>query len=280
MRPIGIDLSHWIEHWSQDLLPILERAKACGFDGAELAIIDPFNMNFHALRQELVRLDMRVTCGAGLTPSADISSPDAGIRQAGMEKLKRCVEGCQLLGSNILGGVLYAPWMRFPETYDLQPYRDRSAAALRLVGQVAGDLGVTLCLEVINRFEANLFNTVDDGLAFLQQVDSPHVKLHLDTFHMNIEEDDLAQAIRTAGRALGHLHCASNSRRRPGLGHIDWRALKVALDEIDYQHWLVIETFPRAGNQVGNTVRTWRALGGDLDEEARLGAAFLRQSLC
>jgi len=97
---------------------------------------------------------------------------------------------------------------------------------------------------------------------------------------MNIEEHDIAGAIRQAGEQLSHLHCSASNRKRPGLGHVPWAEIRQALDEIDYQGWLVMECFVRSGDEVGRTMRTWRPLSADLDADARAGAAFLRVHLC
>jgi D-psicose/D-tagatose/L-ribulose 3-epimerase len=277
MRKIGIYVAHWATRWSDDSLPFIARAHAAGYDGAEIGIGDPAAMDTAGLRAEADRLGMGITTGIGLTPDTDITSPDAAIRQAGLKRLRDCLEISQRLGASVMGGVTFAAWNYFPDSFDLGPYRERCAASLHEAGKIAGDLGVTLGLEVLNRFETPIFNTVEQGLELLEQVDSPHVKLHLDTFHMNIEEDDLGAAIRMAGDRLGHFHCAASSRKMPGHGHIPWADVKQALDDINYQEWLVIETFLHSGGEVGATIKTWRDLGGDPDEEARAGADFIRE---
>ena len=279
MRQVGIEIFYWIDNWSDDQTAYFEQAKACGFDGVEISMVAGPDMDFQRMRAELDRLDLAVFCSTGLSPATDITSPEAGVRRAGIDYLKRCLEAAQRVGSPLLGGVTYAPWLFFPEAKELQPYRDRSAAALRQVAATAGDLGLTLTMEILNRFETFMFNTVAETLEFLAQVDHPALKLQLDTYHMNMEEDNIAQAIRQAGDRIGHFHCAASNRKMPGRGHIDWAAIKNALDEVDYQGWLVIETFPNPAVETGRTVNTWRSLVDDLDEEARRSVAFIREQL-
>jgi D-psicose/D-tagatose/L-ribulose 3-epimerase len=279
MRRVGIEIFYWIDNWSDDQAAYFERAKNCGFEGVEISLVAGPDMDFRTMGAELDRLGLAVFCSTGLSPETDITSPEPTVRRVGIEYLKRCLEAAQRVGSPILGGVTYAPWLHFPGATDLQPYRERSAEALRKVATTASDLGLTLCMEVLNRFETFMFNTVADGLKFLRQIDHPAVKLQLDTFHMSVEEDDIAQAIRQAGDTIGHFHCAANNRKLPGQGHLDWPAIKVALDEVNYQGWLVIETFPTPGNEVGRTVYTWRPLVQDLDAEARQSVEFIRQFL-
>ncbi len=279
MRNIGIEIFYWIDNWSDDQAAYFARAKACGYEGVEISMVAGPDMDFKSMRSELDRLDLSVFCSTGLSPVTDITSPDTHIQQAGIDYLKRCLETAQKMGSPILGGVTYAPWLFFPEAQDLRPYRDRSTVALRQVAATASDLGVTLCLEILNRFETFMFNTVAEGLDFLAQVDHPAVKLQLDTFHMNMEEDNIAQAIRQAGDTIAHFHCAANNRKMPGRGHINWSAIKSALDDVAYQGWLVIETFPNPAVETGRTVNTWRLLVDDLDAEAQRSVDFIRQHI-
>jgi D-psicose/D-tagatose/L-ribulose 3-epimerase len=236
----------------------------------------PETIDIHRMRAELERLDLRVFCSSGLSVETDITSPDKARRDAGIRYLRQCLETTQKLGSPILGGVTYAPWLHFPEADDLRPYRDRSAAALYDVARIADDLGVKLTLEILNRFESFMFNTVDEGLAFLEQVDHPAVQLQLDTYHMNMEEDNLAEAILTAGSAIGHFHCAASNRKLPGKGHINWQAIKIALDTVNYQGAMIIETFPDPTAETGRTINTWRPLVNDVDQDVKDSLAFLR----
>lgn len=279
MRPVGIHLSYWTSRWSDDVLLLLQKARDAGFDGAELPLLNPTAMDFPALRQEANRLGLQLTCCTGLPPDGDISHPDPAVRQRGIEHLMHCLDGAVEVGSPVLAGVLHLGWGAPIPEGELEPYRQRSVEVLRRVAAEASRRNITLCLEVLNRYESFFLNTVAEGLSWLNEIHSPYVKLNLDTFHMNVEEDDFAAAIRQAGRQLGHLHCSASNRKRPGLGHIPWNGIRRALDEIDYQGWLVMECFVRSGNEVGRTTRTWRSLSADLDADARAGAVFLRTHL-
>jgi D-psicose/D-tagatose/L-ribulose 3-epimerase len=279
MRDICIEIFYWIDNWSDDQVAYFARAKACGFAGVEVSLIDGPETNVAAMRAEAERLGLSVFCSMGLPLEMDITSPDSSVRRAGIEYLKRCVQAARTVGSPILGGVPYAPWLHFPAETDLRPYRDRGAAALREVAAAAQDQGVIITLELLNRFETFMFNTVEEGLEFLAQVDQPNVKLQLDTYHMNMEEDDLPLAIRLAGEELGHFHCAASNRKLPGQGHIDWPAVKLALDDVGYRGPLVVETFPNPYAETGRTVHTWRPLVHNPDAEARQALAFLRQTV-
>ncbi len=277
-RPVGIHLSYWQTNWSDDLIPLMRRVRQAGFEGAELPLLAPTEMDFRALRQALDREGLRATCGTGLNPATDITSPDRSIRDAGIAHLRACLQGAAALGSPVLGGVTYTAWGVFYDE-DRAATRRRCVASLREVAGTARDVGVTLCLEILNRFESDLINTVEQGLGLLNEVGSPHVRLHLDTFHQNIEEDDIAAAIRLAGSQIGHFHCSENNRKLPGAGHIPWQAVRDALDDVVYRGWLVVESFVRPGGEVGPALSIWRSLSTNLDADALAGAAFMRKML-
>lgn len=276
MHKINIEIFYWIDNWADDQVPYFEKAKSCGFDGVEISLVDGPETPVERMKAEAQRLDLDIYCSMGLPADMDITSPDESVRRRGIEFVKRCADAAQRVGSPILGGVPYAPWLLFPEGGELQSYRDRGAAALNEIAQTASDLGIDITLELLNRFETFMFNCVDEGLAFLQQVDHPNVKLQLDTYHMNMEEDNLAEAIRKADDKLGHFHCAASNRKLPGKGHIDWGQIFDALDDIHYNRGIVIETFPNPAAETGRTINVWRPLVEDFDAEAVESLTFLR----
>lgn len=280
MRKVAIEVFYWLDSWADDQVGTFARAAAAGFDGVEISLVSGPQFDWQRMRSELERLGLSVFASTGLSPATDITSADASVRAAGVEYLKRCLESASRVGSPILGGVTYAPWLYFPGERDLRPLRERSAAAMHAVAQTAADLGLILCVEVLNRFETFMFNTAREGLAYLDMVDAPNVKLQLDTYHMNMEEDDLGDAIRLAGNRLGHFHCAANNRRLPGPGHIQWPAVHAALDDIGYTGWLVIETFPNPAVETGRAVNTWRPLVEDADGDLRRSLEFLHENVC
>ena len=159
--------------------------------------------------------------------------------------------------------------------------RARGLEGISSLADFAGNLGVNLCLEVLNRFENHVLNTAEEGVAFVREVGKPNVKVMLDTFHMNIEEDSFGKAIRTAGPLLGHFHTGENNRRVPGKGGLPWHEIGTALREIGYSGAVVMEPFVKMGGQVGSDIRVWRDLSDNadeaqMDEAARQALAFSR----
>jgi D-psicose/D-tagatose/L-ribulose 3-epimerase len=275
---IGIHLSYWQENWSDPLLPLIGKAKQAGFDVAEFPLLAPEALDYPTLRAELDAQGMAASCGTGLGPETDITSPDPEVRRRGLAHLQACLNGAAALGSPVLGGLTYAPWGVFPEGNRAQR-RAQCIESLKAAGEMAAAVGVRLCLEVVNRFEGYLVNSVEQGLALLAEVGHQALALHLDTFHMNIEEDDLPAAIRLAGDRLGHLHCVSNSRKAPGSGHLNWPGIREALQGIDYKGYLVAETFVRPVGEVGSGMYIWRELAPDLGRNAGETARFLREEV-
>lgn len=276
MRNIGIHLSYWQTNWTDDLRPLIGKAHQAGFDTAEFPMLFPAELDYAGLRAELDDLGMHASCSTGLGPATDLTSPVASIRQAGLDHLHHCIEGAVKLGSPVQVGVTYAAWGLFPND-DLSERRRHSIASLKIASKIAADNGILLCMEVLNRFEGYLINTVAQGLEIIAEVDHPALKLHLDTFHLNIEEDNIGEAIRRAGPHLGHLHCVENNRKIPGEGHIPWQEVRAAVEEIGYPGYVVAEVFVNPAGEVGRGLFIWRALADDLDAAAARAATFLKR---
>lgn len=277
-RPVGIEIFYFMDRWADDQAAYFHLARQCGYDAVEVSLMEHNLGDVDRFRGHADKHGLSIACSTGLSESTDISHPDPAVRRAGVEYLKRCLDTAAALGSPILGGVTYAPWFSFPDG-DLAPYRDRSAESLREVAKAAESVGVDVCAELLNRFESHMLNTVDQANAFLDEVGHKSVKIELDTFHMNMEEADLAGAIRSAGARLGHFQCAANNRAIPGRGHIDWGAIATALDHIDYSGWVVVETFPNPEVETGRSTHAWRPLVSDLMGEATEAATFVREHL-
>jgi len=273
---IGIHLSFWQSSWDDELLPLILKAKTAGFDIAEFPLLDPKNLDYHALKEELDRLDMGASCSTGLGPETDITHPDPRVRGEGLDFLFACLEGAQILGSPILAGVTYAPWAVFPDD-DLTKRREHCVESLIRATRKAEELDIVICMEVLNRFEGYLINTVEQAADIIREVGSPNLKIQLDTFHLNIEADNIGESIRQAGDNLGHFHCVANNRKPPGAGHIPWDEVKQALNDIEYKGFLVAETFVNPEGEVGRGLFIWRKLAEDLDLTASQAAEFINR---
>ena len=276
MLPIGIHLSFWQTQWDDDLLPLIGKAKSAGFEVAEFPLLFPIDLDYPVLRKELDDLGMLASCGTGLGPTTDITNPDSSIRKAGLAYLRACLEGAAKLGSPGLGGVTYAPWGFFPGDDRLERW-NYCVESLKEAVKIAEDNNIIIHMEVLNRFEGYLINTVAQGIEIIEAVSSDYLKLHLDTFHLNIEADHIGDEIRKAGNHLGHFHLVANNRKIPGEGHIPWSEIKDALNDVDYGGFLVAETFVNPAGEVGNGLFIWRPLANDLDLAAEKAAQFIKR---
>ena len=168
----------------------------------------------------------------------------------------------QVGGGTLLSGVSYAGW-GVPDGMgdSKKPYWDQSVKSMKEIIKVAEDCGVTYCVEAVNRFETCLINTAKEALAYIEEIDSKNIGVLLDTYHMNIEEDSIGDAIRLVGAdRLKSFHTGDNNRQAPGRGHINWDEVFSALAEIGYKGRIVSEPFVMQGGEVGRDIHVYRDL--------------------
>ncbi len=281
----GIYYSYWESEWSADCLKYVGKVAGLGFDVIEIAA-HHLNTYSPAHRDEVARAardhGIAITAGLGPSPLRNLSSADPDIRKAGRAFFEETLTNLEKLDVHIIGGALHSYWpIDYSKPVDKQGDRARGLEGIYNLADFANDRGVNLCLEVLNRFENQVLNTADEGVAFVREVGKPNVKVMLDTFHMNIEENSFGAAIRTAGPLLGHFHTGENNRRVPGRGLLPWHEIGAALREIGYDGAVVMEPFVKMGGGVGADIKVWRDLsdGADeakLDEDARQSLAFSR----
>lgn len=274
----GVHLALWMTTWNDDVAPYVEEAARLGFDGVELSLLGMTDANISRLRQSARELGVELTCTTGLSSAQDITSGDPEVRQAGVRYLESAIRTSAALGSSLLSGVVFAPWGTRLMT-EREVRWARSVKALKAVAPLAADLGVTLGVEAINRFETDLINTAAQALRLVEEVDEPNVGVLLDTFHMNMEEKVIGQAIRQSHSKLVHVHCVENDRGVPGSGHIPWSDVFDALRSITYDGWLTLEMFILADKAVSPDLAIWRPIEPDPSTAARRGLAFLKEQL-
>lgn len=283
MNKIGIYYAYWTHEWDADFHPFIDKVASLGFDILEVnagTVARMTSEERRALKQHADDRNISLTHCIGLPHEFDVASPDAGTRSRGIDYLSRMAQAVGEMGGGKIGGIVYSSWpMNMPKGEDdKRPYLDRSIASMKQVARVAEDNNVCFNVEVVNRFEQFLLNTCAEALAYVKAVGSPNVKILLDTFHLNIEEDFVGEAIIRAGDSLGHLHIGENNRMPPGYGHIPWTEIGAALRQIHYAGDVVMEPFLMPGGQVGADIKVYRDLsvGLDMDEEARKALLFMR----
>ncbi|MGV8939042.1 MAG: sugar phosphate isomerase/epimerase family protein [Allorhizobium sp.] len=246
MGRLGIHSFVWTGGQTQTMLEAaMENSAACGYRMIEFAYLRPEKFNLDALAQRAKSLDLDIAVTMGLPFSHDVSSEDPAVVKAGERLLADAVGAVRDVGGSKLGGILYSAHGKYPRMPSPKGW-DNSAAAIARTADIARSAGVDLVLEVVNRFETNLLNTTAQGLAFIAQTGSDHVLLHLDTFHMNIEEANPAAAIRLAGDKIGYFHIGESNRGYLGDGVINFDLIFDALLDIDYQRDITFESFSSA----------------------------------
>lgn len=278
----GFGLSSFVlaSPFSDDDGAAFDRTAAMGYDVIEVCVEDPQLLTPDRLNEHAERTGLAIgICGA-FGPDRDVSAPDADRREIGIGYLTGCVDLAQAVGSPHVAGPMYAPTgqTRLLEPAERAAQRRRAAESLRRVADHAGERGVRLAIEPLNRFETDLVNTVDQALELVDFIDRDNVGLLVDTFHMNIEEKSIGDAVRLAGDRIFHVQVAENDRGAPGTGHVPWAEFFTALDDIEYQGQVVVESFLPTVKEIARAVSLWRSVAPSMDDLATTGLAFLHSS--
>jgi D-psicose/D-tagatose/L-ribulose 3-epimerase len=277
MVKYGINFLLWSGSFDRESLPLIQKAADMGFDGVEIPIFEPDDVDVKATKDALKAAGMECTTCSILGDDRDLISDDPAVRENAKKYMKDCVEICAALGSPIFCGPLYSAVGKLVGRSRTQEEWDLAVTGLRELAEVAGDNGVTLAIEPLNRFETYFINIAEDAVKLVRDVGHPNVKVHLDTFHMNIEEKDLYKAIKSTGELLSHMHCCENDRGAPGSGHVDWDGVFKALHELNYDGWIVIESFVPGIEAIAKAAAIWRELApGGADAVAQDGLEFLK----
>lgn len=270
----GIYNAYWTHEWSANYEHYIPKVKKLGFDVLEIscaALTRDYatDAKIRDLKKCADDNGIVLTAGYGPTKEQNISSEDPAVVQKAMNFFSMIMPKLQMMDIHILGGGLYSYWPLDPTLpMDKEKDLDRAVKNMKQLAKIAEDHGVVLGMEVLNRYEGYMMNTCKEGLDFIHRVDSPSCKVMLDTFHMNIEEDNMAAAIRLAGKDLCHLHLGEQNRQVPGKGSMPWQEIGQALRDINYQGAAVMEPFVMKGGTIGSEIKVWRDLVSDISEEA------------
>lgn len=281
MARLGIHSFVWTDGGTEDsLIDAMERSAASGYRLIELAYLKPEKFNLDRLGQRAKALDLDIAVTMGLPPAADVSSEDPDVVKRGRAVLADAVRAVRDIGGSKLGGILYSAHTKYARTPSDRG-RHNSVAAIAGTAEIADKAGVDLVLEIVNRFESNLLNTAAQGLAFIAETGSDTVRLHLDTFHMNIEEANPAAAIRLAGDKIGYFHIGESNRGYLGDGVIDFDRIFDALLDIGYRRDITFESFSGAVVDEALTVACaiWRDTWTDNGPLAAHAKQFIDQKM-
>lgn len=281
----GIYFAYWEKEWAAEQIRYISKVKKLGFDILEIScamLKDISDEKLKELRHEAKAEGVILTAGYGPNASENLASADPEVVKHAIAFYTDILKKLEILDIHTLGGGIYSYWpVDYSKPIDKAGDWARSVENVRRVGKIAGECGVDYCLEVLNRFEGYLLNTCAECKKFVEEVDVDAVRIMLDTFHMNIEEDSMIEAILLAGDKLGHFHVGENNRRVPGKGGFPWYEIGMALRAVGYQKNVVMEPFVMSGGGVGSDIKVWRDLSNgatteQLDADARRSVEYLR----
>lgn len=277
----GANTFIWVSPFASKDVDIIYKVKEMGFDMVEIALEDLSLVDLNKVKGALNSTGLEcVVCGA-FGPTRDIISDDPSIRENAKKYITDCINACSELGSHIFAGPVYSAVGKtrlIPEEKKRQEWN----LCVETLGQLSDfgqKKGVVIAVEPLNRFETDFINLAQDAVRLVERVNSPSLKVHLDTFHMNIEEKSLGEAVRNTGRHLYHFHACENDRGTPGSGHIPWQEVASALKDIGYDGYIAIESFTPGVKEIAKAAAIWRKLEVDQDTLARKGLKFLKNLL-
>lgn len=279
----GVNSWVWVSPLNvKELKTLAPKVKGMGFDSLEIPIEGVDDLDYKAGAKILSDNGLLTSVCAAMGPDRDLIHSDKAIQKNGMEYIKHCIDATQTLGGTNLVGPIYSAVGRvWQQTADERAKDvDLLVKNLKTLAKYAGDKGVVLGVEPLNRFETSFMNTHQQAIEVIDRVGHPACKIMLDTFHMNIEEKSLAAAIRKTGKArLSHFHACENDRGAPGSGNVTWSEVGQALRDIGYDGPVVIESFTDKVKSIARAAAIWRPFERSQDALAENGLEFLRKLL-
>jgi D-psicose/D-tagatose/L-ribulose 3-epimerase len=266
---------------TEELEKLAPHVRQLGFDWIEVPLESLDDLD-HRRGAEIIReYDLGVSCCAAMGPDRDLIHPEKAIRDNGMDYLRGAIQATQTLGATNLVGPLYSAVGRTWQSTVEERARDTELLIENLgeLARFAGEHGVMLCVEPLNRFETSFINLAEQAIPIVDRVGHPNCQMMLDTFHMNIEEKSLGDAIRSVGPRLKHVHACENDRGAPGSGNVAWDEVAAGLKDIGYDGPVVIESFTSKVKSIARAAAIWRSLAPSQDALAADGQKFLRQLL-
>jgi D-psicose/D-tagatose/L-ribulose 3-epimerase len=282
MMRFGVNTWVWVSPLTdKELEWLVPHIAELGFDWIELPLEQTEALDYQKAARLIQKHKLGVSVCVAISEDRDFIHPDPSVQQNAIAYAKRCIEAAAELGATKVGGPFYSAvgrtWQQTPEEReaDMQVL----VGHLQQVAKYAASKGVTICVEPLNRFESSFINLTSQVIELVDRVDHPNCKVMLDTFHMNIEEQKLGDAIRLAGKRLAHIHSNENDRGAPGSGHVPWDDVAKALKDIHYDGTLVIESFTSTNKSIARAAAIWRPLAPSQDALAQNGLNFLRALL-
>jgi D-psicose/D-tagatose/L-ribulose 3-epimerase len=278
---IGINTFLFTSPFTNESTKLFPQFKKWGFETIEIPIEDPSHVDASEVKRELDKTGL--VCGtvcACMGPGRDFRGTPEEQKTA-MDYCTALIDEMVVLGCPSLVGPVYSVVGKADAVEPAQQKKEWALVVknLKELCKYAEKRDVQICVEPLNRFETDFLNTIDQALKLVKDVGSKALKIHLDTFHMNIEEKNQAAAIRKAGKLLGHFHACGSDRGTPGNDHIDWKPIAKALKDVKYKGDVVIESFTTDVKVIARAAAIWRRIEPTRDEIAVKGLKHLKKVL-
>ncbi|MCH8828543.1 MAG: sugar phosphate isomerase/epimerase [Planctomycetes bacterium] len=272
----GMNLLLWTTDVSEEHFAVLEDLKGYGYDGVELPIFEMDVEKFAALGRKLDDIGLERTAVTVCTAEENPISPVAAIRAAGLQRLKKAIDACQAVGATHLCGPIHSALGEFSGKGPTDDEWKFGRETLIQAAEYAEKANVTLVLEYLNRFECYFLNCAADCARFTREINHPNLRMMYDTFHANIEEKDIAAAIRESADVTVHVHISENDRSTPGEGNIDWDTTFETLKSVNYDGWFVVEAFGLSLPDLAAATKIWRRMFPSEEHLAKSALEFMK----
>ena len=275
----GMNLLLWTGEMNDEMIPVVESLKEMGYDGVELPLF-AYDLDLHKKWGErLDSIGLERTIVTIRNEEDNPISSDPAVRALGVAKNKEALDNAAAVGAQSLVGPYHSALGIFSGAGPTVDEWKWGVDSMRQVAEHAGSVGVMLGVECLNRFETYLLNTHSDAARFVREVNHPNCRMMYDTFHSNIEEKNIAEAIRSCQDVLTHVHISENDRSTPGSGNVNWQENFDTLMEVGYDGWMVVEAFGLALPEIAAATKIWRRMYDSEEHLARDALAFMKQEV-
>lgn len=274
----GLNMLLWTASVDETHFDLLEQIKGWGYDGVELPVFDFDVAAFQKVGDKLKELGLESTAVTVCTEEENPISEDASIRAAGLDRLKKAIDAVQAAGGTHLCGPIHSALGHFPGRGRTEDEWNWGKETLSKAADHAAQAGVTLVCEYLNRFECYFLNCAEDCSRFTREIGHPNLKMMYDTFHANIEEKSITEAVKACADQMVHVHISENDRSTPGEGNVRWEESFAALKEVNYDGWLMIEAFGLAMPELAAATRIWRRMYPSEEHLATNGLKFMKDN--
>lgn len=272
---LGFDLLLWTTHVTDAHWPIIEDLRATGYDGVEIPIFEGPVSHYEALGKRIKSAGLATT-GIAVMAGGSAISPDKAVRAKGLDHLKWIADCTAALGGDVFAGPFHQPLGEFSGRGPTADEVRWCAEVHKEAAQYAARQGISLAVEPLNRFECYFLNTVEQAVALAKAVDEPNYGYLFDTFHTNIEENNVPSLIAPTIKWIKHVHITENNRGVPGAGHIQFQPVFDELRKAGYDSWMTIEAFGSALPDLAAATKIWRKLFETESDVYRGGYALMK----